>query len=173
LSHSDLRARAMRRLCSSIAGQASPIVQPFVAPLRSSPWFRASHCVRESALFTPQAESAAKGVGIVAGARMGRQRMELLDVAAPNHGFVGLERGDEALHDVGNLSAPFLLAVALQSGPAHVVLIGTLLVGQVTELHGLHDPVHNHGRSKSGSEAYKEHLPPVLSPHPLHPPLLS
>ena len=84
---------------------------------------------------------------------MRRQRMQFLDIAAPNHGFVGLERGDEARHHVGNVTAPFLLAVALQPDPAHVVLIGTLLVRQVTELHGLHDSVHNDGRSKSRPEA--------------------
>ena len=74
---------------------------------------------------------------------MRRQRIEFLDVAAPNHRVVGLERGDEAGHDVGNVTAPFLLAVALQSDTAHVVLIGSLFVGQVTEFHGLHNPVHN------------------------------
>ena len=84
---------------------------------------------------------------------MRRQHIEFLDVAAPNHGFVGLERGDEARHDVSNVTAPFLPAVALQPDPAHVVLIGTLLVRQVTELHGLHDSVHNQGRSKSRPEA--------------------
>ena len=84
---------------------------------------------------------------------MRRQRIEFLDVAAPNHRVVGLERGDEAGHDVGNVTAPFLLAVALQSGTAHVVLIGSLFVGQVTEFHGLHNPVHNQGGSKSRSEA--------------------
>src|SRR5262249_56188533 len=90
-----------------------------------------------------------EGVGGVGWARMRRQRVEFPDVTAPNHGFVGLERGDEAGRDVGNVTAPFLLAVALQPDPAHVVLVGTLLIRQVTELHGLHDSVHNHRRSKS------------------------
>src|SRR5262249_19411045 len=168
LFHSDRRAHAMRRVCSSIAGEASPIVQPSVAPVRSSPWFRASPGVRESAFFSPQAEAAAEGVGVVACARMRRQRMEFLDVAAPNHGFVGLERGDEALHDVVNVTAPFLLAVALQPAPTHVALIGALLVGQVTELHRLYDAVHNHGRSKPCSEAWKEHLAAVVAAQGLH-----
>src|SRR5262249_57208984 len=106
---------------------------------------------RESALFPPQAESSAEGIGIVACATMRRQRMELLDVAAPNHGFVGLKRGDEACHDVGNMTAPFLLAVALQSAPAHVVLIGALLVGQMPELPGLYDPAHPHPPSQPRS----------------------
>src|SRR5262245_62492583 len=89
--------------------------------------------MRESGIRPPQAKAATKGVGVVACARMRRQRMQFLDVASPNHSFVGLERGDEALHDVGNVSAPFLLAVALQPNPADVVLISALLIGQVTE----------------------------------------
>src|SRR5262249_26101073 len=101
-------------------------------------------------------------------ARMRRQPIEFPDVAAPNHRIVGLERGDEAGHDVGNVTAPFLLAVALESGTAHVVLIGTLLVGQVTEFHGLHDSVHNQAGSKSRSEAEKEHLAAVVAPKSLH-----
>src|SRR5262249_24991894 len=108
---------------------------------------------RESGLFPPQAKAATKGVGVVACTRMRRQRMELFDVAAPNYRFVGLERGDEARHDVGNVTAPFLLAVAFQPGPAHVILVSAFLVGQMAELHGLHDSVHNHGRSKSRPEA--------------------
>src|SRR5215467_11774882 len=168
LFRSDLRAHAMRRVCSSIAGEASPIVQPSVPPLRSSPWFRASPGVRESAFFSPQAEAAAEGVGVVARARMRRQRMEFLDVAAPNHRIVGLERGDEACHDVGNVTAPFLLAVALQSGAAHVVLIGTLLVGQMAELHGFYDAVDYHGRSELRSKAQKEHLAALVASQRLH-----
>src|SRR5262249_4753985 len=117
------------------------------------PWFPTSPGTRESGLFPPQAKAATKGVGVVACTRMRRQRMELFDVAAPNYRFVGLERGDEARHDVGNVTAPFLLAVALQPGAADIVLIGTLLVAQVTELNRLHSSVHNHGRSKSRSQA--------------------
>src|SRR5262249_6496082 len=122
------------------------------------PWFPTSPGTRESGLFPPQAKAATKGVGVVACTRMRRQRMELFDVAAPNRGSVGLERGDEAGHDVGNVTAPFLLAVALQSGAAHVVLIGALLVGQMAELHGLYDAVDYHGRSEPRSKAQKEDL---------------
>ena len=104
-----------------------------------------SPAVRASVIFSPQSKSAAEGIGVVACARMRRQRFELPDVASPDHRIIGLQRGDEAGHDVGNVTPPFLFAVALQSGPADVVLIGTLLVGQVTELHGLHDAVDNHG----------------------------
>src|SRR6516225_9938607 len=117
----------------------------------SSPSLRMRPAVWASVL--PQPKTAAERVGVVACARMRRQRVEFPDVTAPNHRVVGLERGDEAGHDVGNVTAPFLLAVALQSGTAHIVLIGPLLVRQVTEFHGLHNPVHNQGGSKSRSEA--------------------
>src|SRR5262249_59062666 len=83
-------------------------------------------------------------------------------------GFVGFERGDEACHDVDNVTAPFLLAVALQSGPAHVVLIGALLVGQMAELNGLYDAVDYHGRSEPRSKAQKEHLAPLVASQRLH-----
>jgi len=52
-----------------------------------------------------------------------------------------------------DVTAPLLFAVALQSGPTNVVLKGALLVGQVSELHGLHDAVDDHGRSKSRSQS--------------------
>ena len=47
---------------------------------------------------------------------MRRQLIELSNVSSTNHGFVGLERGDEERHDVGNVTAPLLLAV--RSNPA-------------------------------------------------------
>src|SRR5262245_44425874 len=134
---------------------------------RSSPSFRTAPGVRK-ALFPPQPEAAPERIGVVAGARMRRQRSEFLDVASANHGIVGLERGDEARHDVGNVTPPLLLAVAVQAGHADIVLIDALLVGQVTKLHGLHDAVDNHGRAESGSEAQKEHLAALVAPQGLH-----
>src|SRR5271166_5987220 len=102
--------------------------------------------------FSPQPKSAAEGICVVACATVRRQCVELPDVASPNHGFVGLERGDESRNYVRNMTPPFLLAVAFQSGAADIVLIGALLVGEVTELHGLHDAVDDHRRSKPRSE---------------------
>src|SRR6202035_5371036 len=121
----------------------------------------------ERCLF-PQPKSAAKGIGVIACATTRRQRFELLDVASPEHRVVGLQSRNQASHDVGNVTPPFLLAVALQSCPADIVLIGALLVGQVTEFHGFHDAVDNDGRSKPGSEAQKEHLAALVAPQCLH-----
>ena len=160
----------MPRVCSPIACEMSPIVQPSAASFLVLQVCRLERvsAARASVLFFPQPKSAAEGIGVVACARMRRQRFELPDVAAPDHGIVGLQRGDEACHDVGNVTPPFLLAVAFQSGPADVVLIGALLVGQVTELHGLHDALDDHGRSKPGSEAQKEHLAALVAAQGLH-----
>ena len=96
------------------------------------------------------------------------ERGELPDVASADHSFVGLERGDEACHDICNVAAPFLLAVALQSGPTHIVLIGGLLVGQVAKLHGLHDAVDNHCRSKPRSQPEEQHLAAAVASQGLH-----
>src|SRR5262249_58885729 len=118
LSGNDLGATATPHLCPSIACEISPIVQPFRRP-RSSRWFRRQARVCASAL--PQPKSASEGIIVVAGARTGRQRVEFFDVASPNDRIVGLECGNEACHDIGDVAAPLLLAVLLQPAPAHVV----------------------------------------------------
>src|SRR5262249_48101221 len=102
---------------------------------RRSVWFR----------YWPQSKPAAEGVGIVARTSVRRKRRELPHVAASDHRFVGLERGDEPCHNVGDVPPPLLLAVPFQSGVPHIVLIGALLVGQVTEFHGLDNAVDDHG----------------------------
>src|SRR5215831_13234036 len=116
----------------------------------------------------PQPKSTTKRVVVIAWAGTRWQRIEPLDIAAADHGVVGLEGGNQASHDVANVEAPFLLAVALESAPTHIVLIRALLVGQVTKLHGLHDAVHNHRRSKPGSETEEEHLSALVAAQRLH-----
>src|SRR3984893_2257079 len=99
---------------------------------------------------------------------MRRARVELLDVASPQHCSVGLQGRDEACHDVGNVTLPFLLAVAFQSGSADIVLIGALLERQVSEFYGLDNAVDNHGCSEPGSENEEEHLAALVAPQCLH-----
>src|SRR5262249_7663297 len=122
----------------------------------------------ESTVLLPQPKPATEGVGIVAGARVRRQRIKFFDVASADHDVVGLERGKEACHNICHVTTPLLLSVAVQSGVTYIVLISALLVGQVTELHRLHDAVDDHGRSKPGSEAEKEHLAAPVAPQSLH-----
>src|ERR1700741_4194256 len=158
----------MRRACRPFAGGLSPMWQPAREPFadRTRPWFRASAGVRLRAL--PEPKSAAESVIVIAGAGMGRQRIQHFDVAAPDHGVVGLQRSDEMRDDIEYVTAPFLLAVTLEPVPTHIVLIDAFLVRQVAELHGLDDAVYDHGPPKAGSEADKEHLAAVVAAQGLH-----
>src|SRR5215469_5854188 len=119
-------------------------------------------------LLIPHAKAPAEGILVVAGTAMRRQHLELLDVAAADHGVVGLEGRDQALHDVGNVDAPLLLAMAFQSGLADVILVGVLSVGQMTELHGLDDALDDHGGAEPGAETEKEHLAALIAAQGLH-----
>src|SRR5262249_23067062 len=101
--------------------------------------------MRASAMSLPQSKSATEGICIAAKARVRRQPIQLSGVTSADHGVLRLERGDQPRHDIGDMTTPLLLAVALQTGPAHVVLKGALLVGKVSELHGLHDAVDDQG----------------------------
>src|SRR3974390_2884319 len=91
-----------------------------------------------------------------------------MDVTSSEHCVFGLQRRDEAGHDVGNIAPPFLLAATFQSRFPDIILIGALLVGQMTKLHGLNNAVNNHGRSEPGSEAEKKHLAAAVAPQGLH-----
>src|SRR5262249_61939158 len=95
--------------------------------------FRAALGWRDSAPFRPQPKSAKECVVVGPRARTRRKHVELRNVPSSNHGLIGLERGDKPRHDIGHVTAPFLLAVAFQSGSAHIVLIGGLLVWQVAK----------------------------------------
>ena len=116
----------------------------------------------------PQLKSATKGVGVIARSTMRRQSFELLHIAPAEHGFVGLQRRDETRHNVGDVAPPPLLAVAHQSRPAHIILVGALLVRQMAKLHRLNDAVDDDGRSKPGSKAQKKHLAAPVASQRLH-----
>src|SRR5262245_41824743 len=158
----------MRRACRPVVCETSPMLQPFPEPFadRSRARFRARAGVPTRGL--PQPKSAAEGIFVVAGAGMGRQRIQQLDVAAADHGVVGLKRGDEMPDDIENVMAPFLLAVTLEPMATHIVLIDAFLVRQVTEFHWLDDAVYDHRRSKAGSKADKEHLAALVAAQGLH-----
>ena len=68
-----------------------------------------------------------------------------MDVASSEHCVFGFQRRDEAGHHIGNIAPPFLLAAAFQSRFADIILLGALLVWQMTKLHGLNNAVNNHG----------------------------
>src|SRR5262249_20354611 len=98
-------------VCWSTASAVSPNVQPSAYLPGSSRWTRAG--AREGSVLLPQPKSAAKGIVIVSSASVRRQRLQLTDVASTDHDGIGLERGKEACHNVGNVAPPFLLAAAV------------------------------------------------------------
>src|SRR5262249_29010784 len=146
----------------------SPNVQPSLYVPDSSRWFRTPPGARESSVLPPQPKSAAKGIVVISCASVRRQRLQLTDVASSEHRVFWFKRRDESGDDVGNITPTFLLAAAVQSGFADIVLVSALLVGQVTELHRLHDAIDDHGRSEPRSQTQKEHLAALVAPQSLH-----
>jgi hypothetical protein len=71
---------------------------------------------REHSGSCPQAKSAEKRVGIFARATPPRQCADVVDVASSKHRFVRPQGRYEALDDVGHVTPPLLLTVALQAG---------------------------------------------------------
>ena len=67
--------------------------------------------------------------------------MQQFGVAAAEYYVVGFERSDEAVDHVRDPLAPILFAEMLQSTKTDVIFIGATVVGQVTELHRLHNAV--------------------------------
>jgi hypothetical protein len=63
-------------------------------------------------VLSPQPKSAEKGIVVVSGASVRRQRLQLLDVSSSKHCVFGFKRRDEAIHDVSNVAPPLLLAAA-------------------------------------------------------------
>jgi len=53
----------------------------------------------------PQPKSTTKRIVVIACAGARRQRIELLDIAAADHSVVGLEYGNQASYDIGNVAA--------------------------------------------------------------------
>jgi hypothetical protein len=65
--------------------------------------------VQRSVVFVPQQKATEERIGIIAFPSMQWQRVEFFNVAASDHGFVRLERSDEACHDVADVTLPLLL----------------------------------------------------------------
>src|SRR5262245_13088167 len=67
---------------------------------------------KDYAVLCPQPKAAAKSIGVGTLATTRRQGFEPLDIAATDHRIVWLQRGDEALDDIGDVASPLLFAVA-------------------------------------------------------------
>src|SRR5262245_12192891 len=70
---------------------------------------------------------------------------------------------DETSCHVIDVTAPLLLAVALQANPSDVVLVGALLVRQVGELHRMHNAFDDHCAAQASSQAQKEHSAALIA----------
>src|SRR5258708_7721770 len=108
---------------------------------------------RDSPIVRPQSKAAEEGPCIVALATTQRQSFELVHVASADDGLVGLQRVDEAFYDIGNMTPPLLLAIALKARPSNVILVGALPVWQVGQLHRPHDAPADHRPAQAGSRA--------------------
>src|SRR3974390_3416327 len=84
-------------------------------------------------IIRPQAEATEKSVSIFARAVPRRQRVKLAEVAAAEHHVIGSQRRPETFDDVGHMTSPFLLAVALQALAADIIFIGAFLVRQMAD----------------------------------------
>src|SRR5437899_2395361 len=105
----------------------------------------------------PEAKTPEKCVRVVPGSATGRQRVQLVDVAAPENDVLGLERGDQTTDDDVDLTPPSRDPVLLQPVQPDVRLEGSVPVRRVTQLPRFPDAVNDEGRAQAGSQAEKEH----------------
>src|SRR5229473_4230017 len=88
----------------------------------------------------PQPESSEKSIGVVAGAAVRRQLLQLLYVAPAKDHFLGFKCGDEIGYNVRDMASPAAYAHAVQPSLPDVVFIGVIFVRQMAEFHRLDDP---------------------------------
>src|SRR5262249_29799827 len=103
----------------------------------------------------PETLAADERVRVVAGAAAGRQRFQLVNVAAPEHDVRRLEGGDQTRDDILDVAPPLREPVRLEPMQADVLLERTVPVRQMTELHRLHDAIDDHRRAETRAEPEK------------------
>jgi len=69
----------------------------------------------------PEPKAAEERVRIVAGAAAGGQLAQVLDVAAAQHHVVGLQRGNQSRHDIGDVRAGQSGHLALSALPGETI----------------------------------------------------
>src|ERR1700692_2943633 len=92
----------------------------------------------------PHAESADKGIVVVAGPASFRQRLQVDYVSAADDHIVGFSRRDQSFDHILDEFPPALFADAVEAPVADVIFECALLVGQMAELHRLDNAVHDH-----------------------------
>src|SRR5262249_38230950 len=120
---------------------------------RLLPYFRRG---RSIVRLLPQAETSGEGIYVVAGAAARRQRLELVNVAAPEDDVLWLERGDEASDDVVDVVAPLSEPMRLQPVQSDVLLERAVPVRQVAELHRLAKAPAGQGRAPARGRPAEE-----------------
>ena len=107
---------------------------------------RLASCRLPVAGLVPEAESAEKGVGIFSQTTMGRKLLQLFAVATTKNDTIWFQRGHKTLHDVGNITTPFLFASGFQGANPDIVFVSCLLIGEAAEFHELNDSVDDQGK---------------------------
>ncbi len=117
----------------------------------------------------PEAEGAEEGIGVFAAADAVGKAVQEFGIAPAEDDVVGFERGFQFPHHVHHVAAPLLLAQALQTRFADVVLIGAaMLVRKMGELEGLQDSVHNQRGTETRAQAEEQHAAAVVAAEGLH-----
>src|ERR1700722_16655907 len=111
----------------------------------------------------PHTKPAFECIRVVARSAPRRLFFQLLGVSSSKPDVVGFKRRDQRFDPFLDMLSPGLLAELLQSTEPDIVLIRSSLIGKMREFHRLHDAVHNHGRTESGSQAEKQHSAAVIA----------
>ena len=116
----------------------------------------------------PEPEAACKCISIVALTAALGHFLKLLDIAPAENDVVRLEGCCQAFNNIKDIFAPFVLTVPLQTSKADVVLVGSLAIGKVAELHGLQESVDNHSGAKARTQAKEQHASTLVASQRLH-----
>src|SRR5258706_602008 len=117
----------------------------------------------------PKAKAAAKCIIVVAEASLSGEVLEQPGVATAQHNVVRLQCSFELSDDFVYVVAPFSFSETLQSGQSNVIFVGAaILVGQVSQLHGLKDAVDDQRRTEASPQTEKEHPPAPITAQRLH-----
>src|SRR5260370_17195340 len=117
----------------------------------------------------PQPESSEKSIGVVAGAAVRRQLLQLLYVAPAKDHFLRFKCGDEIGYNVRDMASPAAYAHAVQPSLPDVVFIGVILVRQMAEFHRLDDATPDHPGPSTPAQPPEQHPPPLVTSNTFHP----
>src|SRR5580698_344511 len=106
----------------------------------------------------PKPEASAKSVGVVTGAALRRQLVNVLYIAAAEDRVFRLQGGDEVGHDIRDLLPPLVLAQTVETPLADVVFKRSFLIRHVPEFHRLDHAIHDHRGAEAGAESQEQHL---------------